>query len=242
LAAVPASVVAWDAHDWTRFAALAVPTVALMVPPNPSLDARFQTWLNKNEQPWADTFFFKLKTIPISISLAVYGAAIFGTSWALHDEDVFEFGSLSVEALLVTQFFHITTKLLLGREGPYQDRNGSFHGPTEFHFPGGTPSGHAATTYAVLTVMAEYWDKLPLHVLAHAVGIYVSMSLVYERAHFLSDVIWGAPMGYFIGRWIVRHRSSRYRCSTNRESAWQRTLFVPILSPQGAGLTASYRF
>lgn len=243
LAAVPASVVAWDAADWGRFAAIAAPTLALMLPPNPSPDVRVQRWLRENERPGADKFFLQIKTVPISIALAAYGAVLFSTAWALHDDALFEFGSLSVEALLVTQFFHITTKLLVGREGPYQGNGeGRIYGPTRIFFPGGTPSGHAASTYAVLTVMAEYWDKLPLHILAHAIGLYVSMSLVYERQHFVSDVIWGAPMGYFIGRWIVRHRSSRFRCTPNRESVWQRALFVPILSPQGAGIMASYRF
>jgi membrane-associated phospholipid phosphatase len=244
LAAVPASVVAWDGADWGRFSAIAIPTLAMMSPPNyRSYDVKLQRWLRENERPGADKLFLQIKTIPISIALASYGAALFGTAWALDNDELFEFASLSFEALLVTQFFHITSKLLLGREGPYQgDGEGRIYGLTRISFPGGTPSGHAATTYAVLTVMAEYWDKLPLHFLAHAIGVYVSMSLVYERQHFISDVIWGAPMGYFIGRWIVRHRSSRYRCRAPRESVWARTLLVPILSPEGAGLMASYRF
>jgi membrane-associated phospholipid phosphatase len=246
LAAVPASVVGWNGGDWARFGAFAVPTVGLMLPTGgPSLDARFQGWLEKREKPSLEKFFVKIKTVPEGIALAAYGAIIFSAAYVRNDKRLFEYGTLALEALAIQQFYHITTKLLLGRESPYQaNGQGEIHGPTAFHFPGGTPSGHASTAYAMLAVLAEYWDKWPLYVLAQVAGLYVSAALVYEKQHFISDVVMGAGMGYYIGRWIVRHRSSRYRCRAKSDLAWhQKVMWLPILSGvQGFGLAASYRY
>ncbi|MFT3922948.1 MAG: phosphatase PAP2 family protein [Myxococcales bacterium] len=244
LAAVPASVVAWDGGDWARFGAIMAPTVALMVPANPSLDVRFQDWLAKRERPSLDRLFVKIKTVPEGVALGVYGAIIFSAAYVRNDKRLFEYGTLALEALGIQQFYHITTKLLLGRESPYQGNGqGDIHGPTVFSFPGGTPSGHASTAFAMLAVLAEYWNAWPLYVLAGVGGVYVSSALLYEKQHFLSDVVIGAGMGWYIGRWIVRHRSSRYRCRAKTDQAWyQKVMWLPMASSSGLGLGVSYRY
>lgn len=244
LAAVPASVVAWDGGDWLRFSAFAAPTIGLMLPTQPSLDVRLQSYISRHERPWADKLFVKIQTIPEGVFLAAYGAALFSAAYVRDDDKLFEYGTLSLEALGIEQFYHVTMKLLIGRESPYQgNHQGEVYGPTKVSFPGGTPSGHAATYYAMMAVLMEYWDKRPLYVLGHLGGLFVSASLVYERQHFLSDVIFGAGMGYYIGRWIVRHRSSRYRCRPKGLAWYQRMMWLPLVSgKEGLGLAASYRY
>ncbi len=245
LAAVPASVVAWDAQDWTVFGTTALATGALMLPPKDSLDVRFQRWVENHERPGYDKALIKIGTIPEAVALAGYGALLFGTAYLTDNKKLFEFGSLSLEALAVSQFYHVVSKLLVGREAPQQgDGNGEVHGPTVFLFPGGTPSGHASTAYALLAVTTEYWDKWPLYVLGHAAALYISVSLVYSRQHFVSDVLWGGVMGYAIGHWVMAHRSSLRRCGTkpSTQSVWQRTVVFPVATGQGGALAASLRF
>lgn len=243
LMAVPASVVAWDARDWTVFGVSAAAVGTLMLPPRDSFDVRFQNWLKTHEQPRLGRFFLKIKTIPEAGVLVGFGAALFGTAWAFDHQPLFEYGSLSLEALAVTQFYHIVSKLLVGREGPHQGGgDGEVHGPTVWLFPGGTPSGHAATAYALVAVATEYWRTWPLYVVGHTAALYIGLSLVYERQHFVSDVLWGGVMGYAIGRWVVYHRSSRHRCAARRETVWDRTIMFPLVTGQGAALAASIRF
>ncbi len=240
LAAVPASAVAWDAKDWGIFSAFAVPTVAMMWPANPSIDTLIERALPPIRTERADKAFLKIDTIPMALALLGYGGVIFGTAWLTKNEQLFEYGTLSLETLAIVQFWHVTAKLLLGREGPYSTpgADGDYYGPKRISFPGGTPSGHAATTYAMLAVAAEYWDKAPLYALAHVVGLYASLSLVYHQQHFVSDVIWGAGMGYFTARWVVRHRSSRYRC--RKKPSWtDHVLMLPIMGERTFGLTFS---
>jgi membrane-associated phospholipid phosphatase len=240
-AAVPASVVGWDDKDWLRFGAVALPTLALMWPGNPSGDTSIQRYIVDHHSKELDSALLHIGTIPITGGIIAYGGLLFGTAWATHNDKLFEFGTLSLEALMAVQFMHVTAKLLLGRESPYQNIDGPYHGPTKFSFPGGTPSGHAATVYALLTVAGEYWDKAPLKVLAHVGGIYFSLSLVYYNQHFLSDVVWGAAMGYFTAKWLVRHRSSKYRCRRKESPSWRdHVLVMPVPSNHGFALTFAY--
>ena len=47
-------------------------------------------------------------------------------------------------------------------------------------------------------------------VLGWSINSYVAVSLIYNDQHYISDIIWGAPLGYFVGKWVSKHRSSRY--------------------------------
>jgi membrane-associated phospholipid phosphatase len=93
----------------------------------------------------------------------------------------------------------------------------------------------------MLFVLADYYGHWPLYAFATLGGIYVSSALVYENQHYLSDVILGAGMGIYIARFIVRHRSSRYRCKAKQQRTWgERMTVMPVaLGGQGYGLVLS---
>lgn len=242
LAGIPAQAGTWSGGEYGMFSAFAGSTLALMVPVNgESIDARLQNQIVGANHGTAGQIFVRMKSIPIFIGLTAYTTGIFVGGFAARRPSVIEYGSLMLEALAVTQIYHVGWKFLLGRESPYQG-DGSVHGPTRFHFPGGTPSGHTASVYAVLVVAAEYWDSTALRVVTHIAGLYMGTSLILHRQHFLSDVVWGAGMGYFVGRWVVRHHSSRFRCAS--APAYRRVdwMITPVGLPGGVGLTAMGRF
>lgn len=242
MVAVPAGVVTWQPEDWAEFGLWSSLTVGLMVPaPDVSLDVQFQEWVEQNQNPFLDAFFIHLGTIPMTIGVLGLNATLWLSGLIADAPEVVEFASLMLETLALVQVHHVTMKVLLGREGPHQvNGQGHIHGPTLQYFPGGTPSGHAATMYGIMSVTAEYWDSDILRVLAHVVGIYTSISLVYNGAHFLSDVVWGAAMGYHLGRWVAQHRSSRASCREWRKHRLgQDPVILPIASHQGLVLTVS---
>jgi membrane-associated phospholipid phosphatase len=242
---LPGSVVAWDSADWARFGAFTMPTGALMWPIEPSLDVRVNKWLRAHETPKADKFFVKIGTLPESFFLAGYGAVLFSTAWLTKNDRLFEYATLALETIGQVQFWQVATKLMIGRQSPYQvkgDGEPGIYGPTRMYFPGGTPSGHAITAWSMLFVLADYYGHWPLYAFATLGGIYVSASLVYERQHYLSDVVIGAGMGIYIARFIVKHRSSRYRCRAKKQRAsWgERLTVMPVAMPgQAYGLVFS---
>ncbi len=234
IVAVPASVVGWDDADWAGFSAVAVPVVALMLPFNPSMDASFQDWVRRNQTQFLDDYLVKVKTPAMSIFTIGYMGVLWGAGWVSQSDTALEFASITSEALVVGQFYHLSLKVLIGREGPYQGtRNGIVHGPTVEWFPGGTPSGHLVTTSVLASVWGEYFDSWILRGAGLAITGYMAAASVYGNAHFLSEVIWGAGMGYAVTSWVVRNRSSRYRYTADGGRTY--VGLAPLSLPDGGG-------
>ena len=65
------------------------------------------------------------------------------------------------------------------------------------------PSGHASNAFALAAVAERHWGwkaGLPAYGLAAA----VALSRLQRNAHYLSDVMAGATLGYLVGRTVVR--------------------------------------
>ncbi len=232
--AMPASVVDWNDTDWTIFSSVMGSGVALMLPFNPSMDASFQQWVNSNRDPYLDDLFPLISDKAMSIATVAYIGVWWGVGWISDDETVLELASLTSEALAVAQFYHVSLKLLTGREGPHDGEGlGIVHGFTSEFYPDGTPSGHTATVTAVFSVLAEYYDNWAMRGAVVAGAAYMGASLIYTNEHFFSDVIFGGAIGYAVGSFVVRNRSTRYRYGDNGES--QYIAVMPLQLPNGGG-------
>lgn len=186
--------------------------VALMVPDSASLDARMQQRLNQARGPNRFRVWTNLgdPLIWTTISAGVAGQWLYGffdhQSWRM------QMASLMVEALSVAQLYHVMLKLLSGRDGPNNGGGlGRINGPTSRvikQWPAGTPSGHAATAYALLGVAVSFIEQPWVRVGLHFAAMAFAVSLVMDNYHFASDVLIGSAMGYGIGRWVASHRST----------------------------------
>ncbi len=68
----------------------------------------------------------------------------------------------------------------------------------------GFPSFHTSSSTAIAAVLDEYYGPsagLPAYALAGLIG----WSRIDQRDHDLSDVVFGAAMGYVIGKTVARH-------------------------------------
>ncbi len=232
--AIPASVVGWNNTDWAIFSAVMVPGTALMLPFNPSMDASFQQWVNRNQGPFLDGFFPRISDNIMAVATAGYAFAWWGAGWISDNDTVLELASLTSESIAVAQFYHVSLKLLTGREGP-QNANGLgiVHGFTWKYYPDGTPSGHTATFTALFSVIAEYYDSWALRSAVIVGAAYMGANLVYTNEHFFSDIIFGGAIGYGVGSFVVRNRSTRYRYGEDGES--QYIAVMPLQFPDGGG-------
>ena len=70
------------------------------------------------------------------------------------------------------------------------------------------PSLHAAVSFAALPILNNEFPKLRLFWLLFA--FLVAFSRIYFEYHFLSDVVFGAFLGYFIGVFAV-YIEEKYR-------------------------------
>lgn len=211
--ALPADAPRWGAGDVAALAGVAVVTIGLMLPLEPSLDVRLDRAITDELDPRLPTVW----TVPMQVVLwgGIATGGLGGWWWAAASgrSSLAQGFSLMGEAVAVSQAYHVSTKLLLGREGPRNgEGEGRLLGPAAAiaMYPAGTPSGHAATLYALLSVWSAYFrPALAARLAGHAVVGGLVLFHVVDHRHFLSDVVSGSAIGWGAGQWVVSHRASR---------------------------------
>lgn len=114
-----------------------------------------------------------------------------------------ETGWLGLEAIAHTQLVIFGVKQITNRRRPLDDesRGGLWSGGDSF------PSGHAATSFALATVVAyEYRDRIAVPIAAYSLAALISGARVTGRKHWVSDIFVGGSTGFLIGRYIYRAR------------------------------------
>ena len=149
-------------------------------------------------------------------------------------------GLLGFEALGHAAVIVTVGKLITGRQLPRYA-----HGKDYWHwFPasfrqfgsdpqskyGAFPSGHTIFAWSLATVIAkQYKNCVIIPVLAYTAATGVGLSRVTENAHWLSDVIVGAALGYTIGSFVVKER---------KNTKW---MLFPSSSGKNVMLTSVYK-
>jgi len=122
-------------------------------------------------------------------SLAQVGGAFatYGLGKAFEREGVERLGRDLVRAQVVTQSLTLGVKLLVRRERPDGSNQASF------------PSGHAAGTFAMATVIQRHFGWKGA-VPAYAAAALVSGARLQANSHFSTYIIAGAALGILAGR------------------------------------------
>lgn len=235
LVAIPSGMVAWDWLDWTVFSGTIAATVALSLPLSPSPDVQLQRTL---QRALGGPDHFKIWTTygDMFIWMGIWGsvASMFLYGITADAPEYVEVPALVVEAFAVTQLYHLGIKALTGREGPKDavtpgetTGEGRYYGPAGFGrlFPSGTPSGHVATMYAMASVVMHYFNTPGVWIALNTFALLFSITIIADNYHWASDVILGAALGFCVGRWVVHHRSTKYR---NDEGGLPRRILATI--------------
>lgn len=113
-------------------------------------------------------------------------------AWTVYrqDQDGHDMMSSMISAYTITGLSTIAIKAIANTSRPSDTWNGG-----QFGFP----SFHTASTFAVASVLDEYEGHL-VGVPAYIVAGLVGWSRIDTRDHDLSDVVFGAALGYVIGK------------------------------------------
>ena len=136
----------------------------------------------------------------IDISNAcTYGTAaaaggIYLTGLFTQDEHAKRTGVLAAEASIDTFLIYGSMKLIFNRERPYTSpTEGTFFAG---NFSGGSfPSGHAAISWTLASVVAHEYPKWPVQLLMYGMATTVATTRVTGGQHFPSDVFVGIDAG-----------------------------------------------
>lgn len=234
--AIPADVPRWSAGDAAQVALVLSAGVVLMLPLRDPYDARLDRWITRELDDRVPKVWTEVMQPALWGGLALGG---FGTWWwaARHGRpDVAQGMSLMGEALAVAQAYHVTVKLLVGREGPWDgEGRARILGPRASLrlYPAGTPSGHATTLFALTSAGCAYFRPPAWAVgTLYGVATFLVLAHVKDHRHFLSDVVLGAGLGHGVGRWVVLHRAA----PAERPRARASIAVVPMPVAGGGGL------
>lgn len=110
------------------------------------------------------------------------------------DAYAMEAGTAHLEALASNLIYTSSLKVIVDRDRPYDMIKGKDTKRTSASFP----SGHTSTAFATAAVINEFygpWFGVPTLVFATMTGY----SRVQRQVHYLSDVLFGATLGYATG-------------------------------------------
>jgi len=140
--------------------------------------------------------------------------ATWGIGKAAGNHEVSHIGLDALRAIVETEVMVQGLKYTVRRERPDHSSGYAF------------PSGHAAATFAVATVIERH-PGVRWSLLGYGVASYVAVSRLHKNVHFLSDVVFGAAVGTIAGRTVTRHGASSFT-------------LVPLAVPRGGGLALIY--
>jgi membrane-associated phospholipid phosphatase len=156
------------------------------------------------------------------------------------DEKARQTGILALEALVHTGIVVQLMKHLAGRKRPEAPEIGKdgWAGPSGFfkryseNFSSydSFPSGHTVTAWGLATVIsAQYRESPGVGIVCYSLATLAGLSRVTEDTHWMSDVLFGAALGFAIGKMVVLNERHRLQ-------------ITPSALPRGAGVALTYEF
>lgn len=142
------------------------------------------------------------------ITLSV--AAIYGYGTLAEDKNFKNLGLKLSEATIYSGLIALIAKSIIGRNRPtiYDDQYVFF--PFSFKYESTAfPSGHTALAFAYSTVMANEYNNFFWKFGWYSLSAMVGYARIYNDQHWLSDVLMGAALGYFVGEFVNNHETNQ---------------------------------
>jgi hypothetical protein len=226
----------WEREEWRRFSALAGVTLALT-----AVDEDIQRWTQRDRLSlWEPGYDGGVREELIDLggwlgqteTVAGISGLLYVSGRFAGDSHLQQTGELAVESLVVTALVVELVKRVVDRQRPSGQGVDSSWGPSYRASPRYSfPSGHAAATFALATVVArQYPEKRWVAPVAYGLATLTAASRVAENRHWTSDVVAGACLGVLISDVVVRR---------SRERGIR---VLPHVSPNGTGIAVSWRF
>jgi hypothetical protein len=156
---------------------------------------------------------------------------------AKHNDHLQETSILAEEAMADSFILNTGLGYAINRQTPRQgDGTGRFwpHGTKTWPDGQSMPSDHSILAWSFAHVVASEYNGIATKLLVYSLATTVSASRLIAREHFPSDVFVGGALGYFIGGYVIHHRTDRGR--------WDGLTFSPVRTPNGNGMQISYNF
>ena len=164
---------------------------------------------------------FSVDHIHGNVYSQVYGLLFYGAGLIFKKPSLRRTGLYAVEAFVYAGSVSSILKEVVGRRRPYAGESQYvFHPLSKKEAFRSFPSGHTTTAFAVSTALAEGMKSPVWRAFWWSAAVLVAGARIYHNAHWFSDVVPSAALGYVVGHWI-RHYSRNGRCWNSKPSHWQ---------------------
>ncbi|NOZ09221.1 MAG: phosphatase PAP2 family protein [FCB group bacterium] len=176
------------------------------------------------------TQFYGANNARVAYFYAGLTSAFYAGGWLSGNERMKHTSLLLTRSMVYTLAATFGTKMIIGRARP-----GMKQGAHEFYWFEFSKlkerrsflSGHTATAFALMTVLAREYPKAQIP--AYLFAVCVGAQRIVTGEHWASDVIVGGLTGYWIGKAVTAHRSGG--------KAESRTSLTPYIFPGYLGVT-----
>jgi len=237
----------WKKKDWLIFggasaaAALLVFTVDEPVQKffQEHQDSDFVEGMNKVLNP------FEAMTVPI-----YFGAIPILYGLIAKSDRAKKVGLEVLEAQLVTSVVHYPINWIASRSRPrdggtYKDFNWIWtKDPSEWtDIDTSFPSGHAVLVYSSAAVIAaEYHDKKWVPPAIYAAATVIGVQRVAQNAHWVSDVFYGAVIGHFMTKTLVKEHQKANESRKTGQAIKSSFKIFPLQYAGARGVRLVYKF
>lgn len=161
--------------------------------------------------------------VHLGIAAAVYGGGIMADSPKYR-----ELGEMLGESVVLADATSLVLKQAIGRGRPFASGDkGSFR-PLQFKGDyDSLPSMHAASSFAMASVLAATSESISAKLFYYSVAAFVGYARLYQDKHWASDVVLGAAVGELCGRVVTGYHAGRGK---------RRLALVPAVTSSGGSL------
>ena len=217
----------WKKREWGFFAAGVAGVGALFI-----VDDNIRATVLHHDDRFQNGVADAVQPLGTWASFIVIGGFTFG-GLAAHDDKAYGAGIDALSASMISGL--VITPLIKKIVGRYRPNAG--YGPYYFkpfdHGPS-FPSGHATQAFTVASVIATEYPKPWVKAACYLPASLVLFARVRHDAHWASDVVAGALIGYGVGSEVARSNLA------DREGR-PHVRIVPVATPRGPALVFAAR-
>jgi membrane-associated phospholipid phosphatase len=194
----------WNISDWLILSGTAAVTAGAFL-----ADEHVRDFALNNKSSFNDFLFQYDKYFSFTIpAIGIIGT--YGYGLVFKDPKIRNLGLQLTEASAYSGILTLALKTITGRSRPYVDKGNMKWSPLKINDDQlSFPSGHATLSFAFCTVMANHIDNVYWKIGWYSIATLVSAARIYHDQHWLSDVIAGSAIGYFIGDYVSKHPENR---------------------------------
>jgi len=218
----------WQTQEWKNFgwASLAVAGTAVVI------DGPLRDEMRR--QPGNSSFMLNIERFGAEYSIGVLGGFYLAGSMANDDTAIMVAQDGLTASIIASGLITPAIKIVTGRSRPYENAGtNNFQSLGANNHNSSFPSGHTTEAFALASVMSAHYDETWVKSSAYAVATLVGVARSYHDAHFASDVLAGALIGYWVGQSVVAH---------NRQKRARNILLLPETAQDIIGLRLTGNF